>query len=284
MATTAAPAERHRLNPVIVIPYVALHLSCLGAFYTGVSWKALAICAGSFYLRMIGLGIGYHRYFAHRAFKTSRPMQLFLALLGVLTVQRGPLWWARTHREHHRHTDTPQDLHSPKHTGFFYSHWGWFMNPDNFATEYARVGDLARYPELVALDKGYVHHPLIALYVVGLYQLWGWTGVVWGFSISTVLLLTVSHLIQSMSHLWGGYRWFDNDDESRNHWLLGVLSLGEWHHNHHYQPGSARQGMAWWEIDVNYYLLRLLERLGLVWDLRVPPEDVMAKAGAATAR
>jgi stearoyl-CoA desaturase (delta-9 desaturase) len=227
---------------------------------------------------MVALGIGYHRYFSHRAFKTSRAMQFLLALVGVTTVQRGPLWWARTHRQHHRLTDTPEDLHSPKHSGFFYSHWGWFMNPTNFGTDYPKVPDLSRYPELVALDKPYVHHFVIAAYVTGLYYLAGFTGIVYGFAISTVLLWNISHCIQSVSHLWGGYRRFDSDDDSRNHVLIGVLSLGEWHHNHHHLPGSARQGLAWWELDVNYGILRVLAWLGLIWDLRLPPADVLEKA------
>jgi stearoyl-CoA desaturase (delta-9 desaturase) len=263
-------------SPDVAALYVGLHLSCLAAIWTGVTWGALGLCAASFFLRMFGLGVGYHRYFAHRAFKTSRAMQFLFALLGSLSVQKGPLWWAQTHRDHHRNADTPDDIHSPRYHGFLYAHSGWFMNPRHHRTELARVPDLARYPELVFLDRAYFG--VIALYVWGIYLLGGWRGVVWGFCISTVLLYHVTHWIQSMSHSRGGYRRFATADASRNHFAIGLLSLGEWHNNHHHSPGSAKQGVAWWELDVGYCALWAMSRLGLVWELRAPPSETHREA------
>jgi stearoyl-CoA desaturase (delta-9 desaturase) len=219
---------------------------------------------------MFGLGVGYHRYFAHRAFRTSRPVQFVLALLGCLSVQRGPLWWAWTHREHHRKADTPDDIHSPRYQGFLYAHAGWFINDKYFVTDMDAVKDFAKYPELRFLDRYYAL--LYGVMMVGFLALFGAQGFVWGFCLSTVLLWHVTHWIQSFSHSIGGYRRYDGDDSSRNHVLIGLISLGEWHNNHHYSPSSARQGHVWWEIDIGYYTLVLMSWLGLVWNLKQPSE------------
>jgi stearoyl-CoA desaturase (delta-9 desaturase) len=275
-------ARRQRINLEIAIPYFGLYVGAVvGVWAVGISWKAVAVCAGSFFFRMVWIGIAYHRYFSHRAFKTSRAMQFVMAVLGVLGVSRGPLWWAWTHRAHHRHTDKPLDLHSPRHLGFFRAHWGWFLDPANDETDYDKIADFARYPELVAIDHARWYYIPIALYALGLYAIAGWTGVVYGLAVSTVILWNVTHWIQSLSHYAGGYRHFDSDDDSRNHFFLGLFSLGEWHHNHHHLPGSARQGFTWWEIDVNWWILLLMEKLGLIWDLRRPPAEVLREAAGA---
>lgn len=249
--------------------YIAVHLGALAApFSPGDLRTGLLILAGTYFLRIFGLGAGYHRYFAHRSFETSRAFQLVLALLGMLGLQRGPLWWAETHRAHHRGVDTPRDIHSPKHQGFWYAHWGWFFSPQHQETHLERVPDLARQPELVWLDRASATNTVVLLYAAALWALFGLQGFLWGFCVSTVCTWHTTHWIQSMSHTWGGYRRFETRDTSRNHWLLGVVSLGEFHNNHHHRPSSARQGDAWWEIDVTWWVLRLLERLGVVWNLR----------------
>lgn len=263
-------------NPSVGVLWIAIHLACLGVFVTGVEARDVVLCAGSFFLRMFGLTIGYHRYFAHRTFKTSRAMQLVLALLAILAMQRGPLWWAETHRAHHRHTDSPDDIHSPRHRGFLYAHCGWFMDRKHARTNLAKVGDLARFPELVWLDDWRVYLLPMGLFILGLYAFGGPRAVLWGFAVSTVLLFQITHWIQSFSHTLGGYRRCPTRDDSRNHLLVGLLTLGEWHNNHHYYPSSARQGYAWWELDIGYWILRALALVGLVWDVRVPPADVLA--------
>ena len=263
-----------RLSFDILAPYALLHLACFAALATGISWRAVGICLGSFFLRAFGLGVGYHRYFAHKSFKTSRPMQFLLAVLGNLAIQRGVLWWAETHRYHHRHADTPGDIHSPSYHGFLYAHSGWFIDQKNHATTLSRVADLAKFPELVWLNDWKWYFLPIASYSLLLYLFFGWEGLVWGLAISTVLLWHATHWIQSMSHSYGGYRRCPSADNSRNHWLLGLVMLGEFHNNHHYSPSSCRQGFLWWEIDIGYYILKALSWLGLVWDLRVPPAHV----------
>ena len=258
----------------VLVPYAITHAMCLGVFFTGACMRDLVLWVGSFFIRMLGLSIGYHRYFAHRSFKTGRGMQFALALLAVLAMQRGPLWWAQTHRAHHRHTDTPKDLHSPKHQGFAYAHWGWFMNRRHFETRLEDVPDLACYPELVWLNdwRGYILP--MGLYIGAILLVGGVSGLIWGYAISTVMLFHLTHWIQSMSHCFGGYRRFPTRDSSRNHLFIGFLSLGEWHNNHHFYPSSARQGYTWWELDVGYWVLRALQAVRLVWDVRVIPDHV----------
>jgi stearoyl-CoA desaturase (Delta-9 desaturase) len=256
----------------ILIPYVALHLACFALLVTGISWRGIAIFVGSYFVRAFGLGVGYHRYFAHRSFKTSRAFQFLLAVLGSLAIQRGVLWWAETHRYHHRHADTPGDIHSPRYQGFLYAHSGWFVDVKNRETKLAGVADLAKFPELVWLNDWKWYFLPVSTYAVMLYLLFGGEGLVWGLAASTVILWHTTHWIQSMSHSYGGYRRFACEDNSRNHWLLGLLTLGEFHNNHHYAPSSSRQGLVWWEIDCGYYILRILHRLGLVWDLKLPPK------------
>jgi len=252
--------------------YWMLHAACLLAFWTGVSTFDLALCLGLFWIRLFGITGGYHRYFSHKAFKTSRPFQFVLAILGVAAVQKGPLWWAAGHRRHHRYSDQEGDLHSPR-EGFWYAHQGWIFNGRWDATEAERVRDLARYPELAWLNRWHIAVPL--LLAITCYALGGLQTLVWGFCISTVLLWHSTYTINSLAHRWGSQR-YDTGDDSRNNLFLALLTLGEgWHNNHHHYMASARQGFFWWEIDVTYYVLRGLRAFGLIWDLREPPADVV---------
>jgi len=248
--------------------YGMVHVACLGLLWTGVDRTALAVFAACYVVRLFGLTVCYHRYFAHRAFKTSRAMQLVLAVVGSLTMQGGVIWWAETHRRHHRNADTPDDLHSPQYQGFWYSHFGWFLNKEHRATRLAAIPDLARYPELVWLDRWHVV-PFLVL-ATGLGMVFGARAVLCGAFVPTVILWEYTHWVQSFSHCWGGYRRWESADRSRNHWLLGVITFGEFHNNHHRFPSSAKQGCVWWELDLGYWSLRALAALGLVWDVRVP--------------
>ena len=259
-----------RLSFDILVQYAVLHLACFAVLITGPTWRGVCVGVGSFLLRAFGLGVGYHRYFAHKSFKTSRAFQFVLAVLGSLAVQRGVLWWAETHRYHHRHADTLADIHSPSHLGFLYAHSGWFIDQRNRATNVSKVADLVRFPELAWLNDWKWYFLPIATYGVLLYWFFGGEGLVWGLAISTVALWHATHWIQSMSHSHGGYRRCPSADNSRNHWLLGLVTLGEFHNNHHYSPSSCRQGFVWWEIDIGYYILAVLGWLGVVWDLKVP--------------
>ena len=245
---------------------VGLHLSCLAALWTGVTAADLVLCAGLYLVRMFGVTAGYHRYFSHRSFKTSRAFQLALAVLAMTSGQRGVLWWAWHHRHHHRHSDTPADFHSPRHGGFWESHLLWWMRSECRTADRRQVRDLARFPELVWLDRFYALPALVmaaACFAIG-----GWGGFVVGFCWSTVLLWHGVFTINSLSHVWGRVD-HDTGDDSRNNAVLALITLGEgWHNNHHRFPSSARQGMGPWQVDLTWVALRGLAGLGLVWDLR----------------
>jgi stearoyl-CoA desaturase (Delta-9 desaturase) len=265
-ATFQRPQRRFNLG--VLSLYLGVHLTCLAVFATGITWVGIRICLIAFVVRSFALGAGYHRYFAHRSFRTSRAMQFFLGLLGTLALEGGPLWWADTHRRHHRHADTPEDIHSPSYQGFLYAHSGWFLDKANSNTDRSTVRDLAKYPELVWLDQWWGYMFLPATCALVLVWHFGWTGFVWGVCVSTVLVWHATHWIQSMSHSYGGYRRFESSDHSRNHWFVAIITLGEWHNNHHRYPWSARQGVAWWEIDIVYAVLKIMSWTGLIWDLK----------------
>jgi stearoyl-CoA desaturase (delta-9 desaturase) len=272
------------------IPIGMMHLACLGAFWTGVSGDALLVCLASYAIRMFGVTAAYHRYFAHRSFRTGRLFQFLLAVLATSSAQLGPLWWAATHRHHHANSDTEQDPHSPRHYGFLWSHMGWFLHPGNRRDNLAGIRDYARFPELVFIDRWALISPaLLGTATFALGRVLAEAGrptsgaqmLVWGFFISTVLLYHGTYTINSLSHVFGSQR-FDTGDDSRNNLLLALITLGEgWHNNHHHYQSSCRQGIYWWEIDITYLTLLVLAKLGLVWDLRPVPAKVYAQAAGA---
>jgi len=287
-AAPVAPAGPlpERLDWVRAIPFLGMHLGCLLVLWVGWSWLALAIAAFLYALRVFTLTAFYHRYFAHRAFKTWRIVQFVFAAIGTSAVQRGPLWWAAHHRHHHTHSDDPEDLHSPRQKGIFWAHTLWFLSPRAEATNLRLIPDFARYPELRLLDRFDLAVPVLlaaSLYGLGALIAWqapelGVTGMqllVWGFFVSTIAVYHVTYLVNSATHLVGTRRYKTKDD-SRNSMIIALLTFGEgWHNNHHYYPNSTRQGFFWWEIDLSYYVLRFMSLLGLVWDLRPVPQRIL---------
>jgi stearoyl-CoA desaturase (delta-9 desaturase) len=273
-----------RVDWARTVPFLALHVACLAALWTGVSPVALAVCGLLYLVRMFGITAGFHRYFSHRAFRASRPVAFLLAILGGSAAQRSALWWAAHHRAHHRHSEQGDDLHSPTRHGLFWSHVGWILTRRAFPARMDLIPDLARRPELRFLHRFDILPPaLLGLATWGLgaalarYAPELGTGgpqmFVWGFLISTVLLFHATFTINSLAHSWGTRR-FDTPDESRNNALLAALTLGEgWHNNHHHYPHSSRQGFRRWELDPTHAALTVLSWMGLVSDLRpVPPE------------
>ena len=269
-------AHNHPHNDVVypsAIPFVLTHLVCLAAIWTGVPAKGLLLAAILYFVRMWAITGGYHRYFSHRSYKTSRVFQFLIALLGQTSAQRGVIWWSAVHRHHHLHSDTIEDVHSPRHQGFLYAHFGWIFNPSNMKPDYGTVKDLTKYPELVWLDKQ-VYLPAILL-GFGVWAWGGWAMLVVGFFWSTVLLFHCTFFINSLAHVSGSQRYLTGDD-SRNNFWLALITLGEgWHNNHHHYQSSARQGFLWWEVDVSFYVLRTMAWFRLVWDLRTPPAAIV---------
>ncbi len=287
-ADPAANAPRKRTEWLRILPFASLHLACLAVFLVGWSPIAVAVAVGMYLVRMFAITGFYHRYFSHRAFKTSRGWQFVFALLGASATQRGPLWWASHHRRHHQHSDGPKDVHSPLQHGFWWSHIGWITSRENFRTDLDAVRDLVRYPELRFLDRFDTLVPVLtgaAMFALGsvLGALWpslgtsGWQMLVWGYVISTVVLAHATFTINSLSHLIG-WRRYATTDTSRNNPVLALLTLGEgWHNNHHYYQSSARQGFYWWELDLTYLGLKALAAVGIVHDLRPVPTKVRDK-------
>lgn len=286
----AAAESGRRIDWVRTIPFIAMHMALFTVFVVGVSPVALFTAVALYVVRMFAVTAFYHRYFSHRAFKTSRVAQFLFALLGASAVQRGPLWWASHHRHHHLHSDKAADAHSPRQHGFIWSHMGWFLARKNFPAKTQLVPDLARFPELRFLDRFDVLVPILlgaSLFLVG-----NWLAVhypqlntngsqllVWGFVVSTIALYHSTFLINSLAHRVGSRRYATKDD-SRNNWWLALLTFGEgWHNNHHRYPGSARQGVEWYELDLSYVGLRLLAALGVIWDLKSVPEKIRNTRG-----
>jgi stearoyl-CoA desaturase (delta-9 desaturase) len=270
---SAAGGGRDDIMYPSAIPFVLVHLGCIAAIWTGVTWSALALCAALYVLRMFGVVAGYHRYFSHRAFATSRAFQFVLAILAQSSAQKSVLWWAAKHRHHHLHSDTAADVHSPRHKGFLYSHVGWIFDRKHDQADLTKVADLTRWPELRWLHR----FELLPAVVLGLLCLLvaGWSGLVVGFLWSTVLVYHATFCINSLAHVSGTKRYVTGDD-SRNNWLLAILTLGEgWHNNHHAFQSSVRQGFRWWEVDVAYYLLKGMSWIGLVRDMKTPPAHVL---------
>jgi stearoyl-CoA desaturase (Delta-9 desaturase) len=255
------------------IPFIIVHLTCFAAIWTGVTAEALAIGVGLYWLRIFAIGAGYHRYFSHRAYETSRIFQFVLAVLAQSTSQKSVLWWAANHRDHHLHSDTELDVHSPRQMGFIYSHVGWIFSRGQETMNVNRIADFAKYPELMWLHR-YEQVPAFVLAVLCL-AVAGWPGLIVGFFWSTVAVYHGTFCINSLAHLVGKRRYVTGDD-SRNNWLLAIITMGEgWHNNHHAYQSSARQGFRWWEYDPTFYFLKLLERVGLVWNLKRPTAEVM---------
>lgn len=275
-----------RVHWTRVAPFVFLHGGCLLAFWTGWSPVAVAVAAFLLVTRIFFLTGFYHRYFSHKSFETSRAAQFVFALLTNTAVQRGPLWWAATHRHHHVASDTPDDPHSPTQFGLFWSHIGWLFDPANHRTRWNLIPDLLRFPELRILNRfdtavvGLLFGALFALGAVlqafapGLGTT-GWQMVAWGFFISTVMLFHITNSINSASHVFGRQR-FPTGDTSRNSAIFALLTMGEgWHNNHHYYQAAARQGFYWWQIDITFYILKILQGLGIIWNLNKVPQHVL---------
>ena len=255
------------------IPFYAVHLVAVaGVIWLGWSWTGVALALALYVVRMFGVTAGYHRYFSHRTFRTSRVMQFLLALLGTTAIQKGVLWWAAHHRRHHKHSDEPEDIHSVRQRGFLWAHMGWFLAHDHNDTDWDRIKDLSRFPELKWLNRWHMV-PVVALAVL-LLVIGGAWALTWGFFVSTVLLWHGTFTINSLAHVFGRRRYVTSDD-SRNSWILALITLGEgWHNNHHHYQRSVNQGFYWWEFDFSYYALRVMSWFRLVRDLHRTPRHV----------
>jgi stearoyl-CoA desaturase (delta-9 desaturase) len=284
-SATAGADDGDAIEWTRIVPFIALHIACLAVVWVGISWTAVIVALIAYLVRMFAITGLYHRYFSHRTFKTSRAGQFIFGVLGASAVQRGPIWWAAHHRHHHAHSDQEDDIHSPRQVGFWRAHMGWFLSRRGYAPDLKYVRDLLQFRELRWLDRFDIAIP--ALLGVGMFLFGrlleeqaphlgtnGLQMLVWGFFISTVLCYHGTYTINSLSHVFGRQR-YRTGDTSRNNWLLAIITLGEgWHNNHHFYPNSARQGFYWWELDVSYYVLKMLSWFGIIWDLKPVPAEM----------
>jgi stearoyl-CoA desaturase (delta-9 desaturase) len=273
------PAEHRSLGQIFnAIGIALIHLGTIYAFWRGADGVLVAMAVVSYFVRMFAVTAGYHRYFSHRTYKTSRVFQFLLAFLGTSATQKGPIWWASAHRRHHKYSDTEMDVHSPKQRGFWYAHMGWWLGRDHEKTDWSQVRDLAKFPELRLLERWHVLGVFTCMGAAA--ALRGFDGFLWGYVVSTCFLLHGTFTINSLAHVYGSRR-YETTDTSRNNPWLALISMGEgWHNNHHHYMNSANQGFYWWEIDMSYYLLKALEKVGLVWDVRKAPKEITSAAAA----
>lgn len=270
---TLALRDPERRPTLASIPFFLTHVVAIaGVFVFGFSWRGMLLAVALYYLRMFAVTAGYHRYFSHRTFKTSRVFHTLLAALAQSSCQKGVLWWASHHRTHHKYSDEPNDVHSAKQDGFYWSHVGWIVSRKYEPTDTSRIRDLVKYPELRFMDRFWYFSPMA--YSAALYAAGGWFALFWGFFVSTVLLWHGTFFINSLTHMFGRRR-YATADNSKNSFILALVCMGEgWHNNHHYYQRSANQGFFWWEIDLTFYVLRLLRALHIVWDVHTAPKHI----------
>ncbi len=271
LSTALQRGPDEQINRITSIPFFALHALPLLAIFTGVSVRAVILCVVLFYSRMFFITAGYHRYFSHRSYRMARVPQFLMAFGGTTAVQKGPLWWAAHHRDHHRYSDTDLDIHSPR-KGFLWSHFGWILCEKYAYTEFDRIKDFSKFPELRFLNK----YDWIGPWALGFacFLIAGWSGLLIGFFLSTVLLWHATFTVNSLAHVWGRRR-YATTDTSRNSVFIAILTMGEgWHNNHHSYQASVRQGFFWWEWDPTFYLLKALSWVGITRDLKEPTEQI----------
>ena len=277
------------IKKIVKLRMLVFHLLPFSIFFypdIKITWQVIVLIFVLYYLRMFFVTAGYHRYFSHKTYKLNRFFQFILAFCCASTGQKGALWWAAHHRHHHRYSDQKEDLHSVKQSGFWHSHLGWILSSKHDKIEWNYISDFAKYPELVWLDR-FHYIPVVFLGAlvfflggfIGHNQL-GWdsnNAILWlnfGFFLSTVFLYHGTFSINSVMHVFGKKR-YETGDESKNSFLLSIVTSGEgWHNNHHFYPSSCRQGFFWWEIDLTYYTLKLLSFVGIVKDIKEPPQKI----------
>jgi stearoyl-CoA desaturase (delta-9 desaturase) len=276
------------------------HLCALYAIaFVPLDWPLFWLFVVTLGIRTFGVEGANHRYFSHRAYKANRVVQFILALVAAQAGQRGSLWWASKHRDHHKYVETARDPHSPVTHSFFEAYITWWRKPECAVCDLDDIPDFARYPELRWLDRWYLvpyyggamllflacHFGLFGSGIVGV------SGLLWGFYVSGAVALHGMALVNTIGHMPsfpGAHRRYALDNQSVNRVFLALLTMGAgWHNNHHRHASSARAGFAWYEFDLTYYILVLLQRLRLVSDVKgAIPDDVLVEGGlkAATRR
>ncbi|MBB6145535.1 stearoyl-CoA desaturase (delta-9 desaturase) [Silvibacterium bohemicum] len=265
-------AQGNTVNWTNLLFLIFFHAAAIAALFF-FTWQAALVALFLWFVTIyVGIGIGYHRLLTHRGFKVSRPLKWLLAICGSLALEGGPIFWVVNHRIHHQRTDKLGDPHTPEEGGWW-SHAGWVLtgtglsNQPQLVAKYAP--DLLADPFLVWIGK--YHWLPLAVLSIALYAIGGWSWLLWGTFLRVTLGLHAVWFVNSATHMWGSRR-FATKDNSRNLWWVAALTGGEgWHNNHHAHPVSARHGLAWYEIDINYYTIWLLGKLGLATNIQTAP-------------
>jgi stearoyl-CoA desaturase (Delta-9 desaturase) len=272
-------------NVVQITIFWLVQASALLVFAVPFRWAFVALWAVSHFLRAIGLTLAFHRYFAHRAFKMNRVARFVWAFIGTAAMQKGPLWWAGHHVNHHRFADREGDPHSPMVSGLYYAHIGWFLNDtkhDRLEPNNPVLRDFGPVPEIAWLEKYFFVPP--AMLAAAMVLIGGFPALIWGFCLPTMTLAHATFAINTVNHLWGSRR-FETVDESRNNPITALFAVGEgWHNNHHRYQRAARNGFYWWEVDLTWYVIRAMAAVGVAWDLQAVPARVYKEARTVKAR
>ncbi len=265
--------SHHRLYRVallifVIVPFIAMFYAMWLLWQRLVGWNDIAILVGMYFFTAIGITIGYHRMLTHRSFEANPVVRFIFLALGSMATEGPAMEWASIHIKHHAHPDEDDDPHSPLH-GFFHAHMGWFIRGQPAEAEtYGKW--LAQDRMVVFISRTFPFWVLLGFVIP--YLLGGWTGVLWGSLVRIFLTHHVTWSVNSVCHTFG-QRMFETKDCSRNQWTVGLLAFGEgWHNNHHAFPRSAFHGMRWWQFDMSAYVIRLLEKVGLVWNVQRVPE------------
>ncbi len=272
-------------NIVQVSIFWLVQVSALLVFAVPFRWAFIALWAASHFVRAIGLTLAFHRYYAHRAFKMNRVARFVWTFIGTAAMQKGPLWWAGHHVNHHKFADREGDPHSPMVSGVYYAHIGWFLNDAKYDRVEATnpvLRDFGPVPEVAWLDRYYFVAPVML--AVALFVLGGLPWLVWGFCLPTMTLAHATFAINTVNHMFGSRR-FETVDESRNNPVTAFFAVGEgWHNNHHRYQRAARNGFYWWEFDVTWYVIRAMNAVGLAWDVLPVPKRVYEEARVMKAK
>jgi stearoyl-CoA desaturase (delta-9 desaturase) len=272
-------------NVLQIAVFWTVQASALLVFAVPFRWAFVALWAASHFLRAIGLTLAFHRYFAHRAFKMNRAARFVWAFIGTAAMQKGPLWWAGHHVNHHRFADREGDPHSPMVSGFYYAHIGWFLNDSKYDSVEASnpvIRDFSKVPEIAWLEK-YFFLPPLAL-AATMFLLGGLPWLVWGFCLPTMTLAHSTFAINTVNHMFGSRR-FETLDESRNNPLTAFFAVGEgWHNNHHRYQRAARNGFYWWEFDPTWYVIGAMGAVGLASEIQAVPPRIYEEARAGRKR
>lgn len=265
-----SPLEKFVVLLIVVLPFLGTIYAMVMLWQQYVDWLDVTLMLVLYVISGLGITIGFHRMLTHKSFETSRPLKALFLIMGCMALEGDPTSWASTHIQHHAHSDDEDDPHSPL-EGLWHSHVGWLFTHKNNIEMYGKW--LTKDPTVVWVTKTWYVWAALGIIIPTLIA--GWSGLIWGGLVRIFLTHHITWSVNSICHTFGR-RDYNTRDASRNNFIVGLLAFGEgWHNNHHAFPRSAFHGLQWWQIDISAYIIRALEKVGLVWNVhRVKLEDM----------